>query len=734
MIEPIIFEHASPAWLIVWSVLIAIGLTVFWSHRYLGLNATSATLTALRVAFLVLLAWCLLQPLLRHSATEWLKPRFLVVIDVSESMKQAPDDTLPSRWEVAQKILRQRWPRAVAGQADIEVYGFAGSVGPRLTLEEATRLAPTGEATLLRDALRRISERYRGQPLGGMLLLTDGLDTRESGEDWVRASWPCPIHTVRLEPAISRRLEPDARVARVETPRRVVVGWDSKLTALIHAQGTGGLPFNVQLLESGRLAQEQPIQVPADGGAREVVFRLQHDTVGNFTYTVNIPPLPGETLTTDNSHTVTIQVVDARNRLLYVEGLPRWESKYLTRVLQASRLVTPVIFLQGPGGQFLTVGERGGLTPELTPEQLLQLKTVIIGDLDRATLGEERAEALVKFVEDGGSLVLLGGPNAWGADGFAATALHRLLPAQREGFLPPQEGRFTVRLTDEGRAHPAFLAGQDAWLSAPPVLSIFPGVALAPAAVALVIADTPEGSQPVIVAQRYGQGKVAAILTDSLWRWQLEPGADAYSRFWNQMLLWLSPAETELQPYQLDLFADADQVFLGDTINLGARLGGHEAVIGGELTVTCELQDPDKRRIPFAMSRQRVTTMTGQSFAGYGLAFTARQPGRHTAVAVTEIDGQRIESVPFSFYVKAFTTESNPQPVNARLLRALAEASGGRFLEPDQVGPALAALEFEKGREERITFSSLWNNTPIILLLIGLLAVEWTIRKWKNMA
>ena len=140
-----------------------------------------------------------------------------------------------------------------------------------------------------------------------------------------------------------------------------------------------------------------------------------------------------------------------RNRLLYVEGPPRWESKYLTQALKANSRVTPLCFIRGPDRKFMTIGERGDMTADMTPTQLGSFKIVVLGDLDAEELTEARAANLLKFVEDGGSLVLLGGPKAWGKSGFLQSSLKKLVPAARQDDAPI-EGKFPTRLTETGIA------------------------------------------------------------------------------------------------------------------------------------------------------------------------------------------------------------------------------------------------------------------------------------------
>jgi hypothetical protein len=89
---------------------------------------------------------------------------------------------------------------------------------------------------------------------------------------------------------------------------------------------------------------------------------------------------------------------DAKNRLMYVEGAPRWESKYLSRVLRESKLVSPAIFLKGPKGKFMTYGVNQDIAPDMDETKLSMYKIVVLGNLSGEELGDERARALVKFV------------------------------------------------------------------------------------------------------------------------------------------------------------------------------------------------------------------------------------------------------------------------------------------------------------------------------------------------
>ncbi len=731
-----IYQHTPDLMWIVLGLALAvlIALVSGWRHLPRTLGAGGAFL--LHLVFLALLGWCLLLPGRRTTETRTLKPRFVVAMDTSKSMLLRPNSNAVDRWSTVQQALALPWVKHVAADCEIDVYSFDSTVSRKLEMMETAGLTPQGEATLLRDGLRKITGRYAGVNVVGGLVLTDGTDTREALKDWAAEARPFPLHTLSLEADAVWAVEPDLRVDTVQTPRRVSVDWTTELRAMVSGQGTQGRPVNVRLFKDGVLQQETPTQIPEDGGSRQVTFELTHPEIGVFTYRVEVPTLPGESNTNDNEFAMTVEVIDAKNRLIYVEGPPRWESKYLTRALQANRQITPLIFLQGPGGKPLGLGPVGSMTADLTDQQLSFFKVVVLGNLDAKELGERRAASLVKYVEAGGSLVLLGGTEAWGPQGFAASALRTILPA-RDFRTTPVEGQFPVALTAEGLSHPAFAGDAALWQAIPPVLSVFPNAQLTPAARALVTADTPAGRQPLLVSQRYGQGKVIAVLTDSLWKWQLHPHAREarpYQRFWDQLVAWLLPEQEEVEKDRIQLFTDQEALVIGEEVAISARLGtGGEAAPAG-LEVRCEIQLPDGQKAPFAMRPEVVTTASGQAYPGFATKYQALAPGLHRVTASAVVNGRPVKSDTLSFFVKAFSPESIPRPQDAEVLKRIAEGSGGKFhASLDELDNTLSALTIRQIDEELSEYHSLWQTMAMLVALMAVAALGWLTRKLNNM-
>ena len=731
----ITYEHSFPASLLVLALLLAVPLAGFTAWKFLPRNLGNAVLAVLHLLTLALFAWCLLMPGRKETTTQLLKPRFIIALDTSRSMTLRPEGNLPTRWDAAQQALAQPWTRSISADCQLDVCAIGATLREAVPFSDAQNLKPDDRATLLRDGLRKLAERYSGLDVAGVLLLSDGIDTREAADAWAGDPRPFPVHTLRLEKPGIWSKEPDVRIDSLVTARRVTVGWKSELRVKVSGQGTGNKPVTVQILRNGQPVAEKPARIPDEGGDQTLVFQLQHPEVGTFDFAAKIPALPKESNTDDNQQSTTVQVVDARNRLLYVEGTPRWEYKFLRRVLLADKQVTPAVFYTGPDGK--PHGAGGDLTAAMSPSELDKCKIVILGDLSAAELGAARAANLVKFVENGGSLVILGGAKAWGADGLLKTSLAKALPLRGTSTLLPstaEKDPFPVSLTDTARSHPAFSGDAKLWEVAPPVLSVFAGTRLTPTAQSLVTAKTPDGPQPVVLTQRHGDGKVAVILTDSLWRWQLDPETarnKPYQRFWTQLLSWLLPQEEQLSTNKIDLFADRDQIFIGEEIVLHARIG--DAAKRPD-ALECSISLPDGRTVPYRMNPGTVQTSSGKSYPGFTLRITPEVPGAHKAIATAKSNNITSTSDPVSFNVQPFSPETMPRPVRAGVLKTISATSNGKFFDsPAELDKFLSSLAFHPAEEQSSEFRTLWRNWPVIVALMLALASSWALRKLRNM-
>ncbi len=732
----IVFEHSVSFLVLALGIGLAACVGYASVRRYVYDRAGMQRLLFLYGAFLIALGWCLLQPGCRTYRTHERRPRFAVLLDTSKSMQQSPTEETDTRWMRAQQALDMDWLDQISREVDVALYGFDYSLSPSMDIAMADTLSPTGTTTRIRENLERFAGRTVGQDVAGVLLLTDGHDTRETSERWASDGYPYPLYTVRLEDDIDIPLEPDLAIDSVETPRRVLRGRSTEVRVVVSGHETGGVPVSVQLYREDTLLDEQPTQIPVGGGERELTFRLQHDAIGVFAYRLHVPPLPAEENLANNDYRFTVTVQDEQNRVVYLEGVPRFAYRFLRRVLLADQQMMPAIFYSLADGTMRAGSEVDQVTPDLSDAALLEIKAVILGNLTATEITEGRAQRLVDFVEDGGSLVLLGGGRAWTENGFMMPPLRQVVPFSvvNDASMHDVSEPLPTRLTTAGRMHPVFADDPGYWDVMPPVLNVYSVDGLRAGAEVLVAANTPEGEKPLIVVQRYGQGRVVAILTDSLWRWQLDPEAEhaPYARFWSQLLSWLLPDDEELDEESITLFAGQEEVYPGEPITLSVRVPSALQQEGETPTVT--IADPDERQTPFSLQAAEVRMPDGRGLPGYALDYRPTVPGRYRAKATYAADAMLHESDPIYFYLLDTSPERVRAPVNTDVLQALARASGGRYYEDlESLNRGLRNFTADHRRERLSDYFSLWQHWAVVLFCMALLSSIWILRKRMHM-
>lgn len=726
--ESIVLEHAAPTLLLALAGAAALVLVLRTRGAFVAGGRPGRSVTTLRLAFLGVLLAAMLLPSVRRSVEDDTGRLFLVVEDNSASMRPSAENPAgAARAERVKRVLTSPALRRLAERMRVEVVALGTPPGPPRPLRGAVAdPGPPADDTPLAEGLRAALTRRREGPPVAALLLSDGLDTREPDSAWAAGPWPCPVHTLRFEEPAGEAA-PYVRVIAVATPRRALRGSETRVSAALTGRAKG--PVTVRLWRGDTVRESQPVTLPEGGGRREVSFLLPHPTAGTETWAVEAEPIPGERDRRDNRLDFTVETAEGGGRVTYVEAAPRWESKHLVRELQDMGDIRLLALVRGADGRFIAAGEPPSGEDPLGASALRSTRIVILGDLDAATLGAARAAALARFAENGGGLILLGGPAAWGPDGFAKTALAPLLPGGAQAGLLPLSGDFGVRWTAEGLAHPAFAGEAGRMPKPPPLLSVFSGVKPDAASVTLAIAETPAGARPVACARRYGRGSVVAVYTDSLWRWKLRPDeAHTYSRFWRRIVEWMLPESARAAGRTVRLEAPADPVFAGRPAELRVALDSPDGAPPAVRAATLRVTGPDG-----ATSEKPLGGESDASGWRASVEFVPAMPGDYRLTASAETAGGALVSREVLLQARAFTAETDPVPADDALLRTISEASGGTHASERDLPATLDAVDAGVAKSRRLEHTALWRHPLVLGALLATLVGEWLLRRRKRM-
>ncbi|MBM4024404.1 MAG: hypothetical protein FJ280_03230 [Planctomycetes bacterium] len=355
------------------SALLALVLLI-WSYR----RAARTTGGLHRLAFglkllgVLALALCLTEPLWsgRHA-----KPGanlFVVVADNSSGMTVRDGGAAQSRGQMLQNILKPGetgWLAALAENFQLRQYLFDSRL--RRTADFSD-LVFDGKATALGATLRTLAERYRGRPLAGILLMTDGCVTDMSEPSDDLAGLP-PVYAVVIGQGQPPR---DLAVGNVSVSQTSFEDAPVTIQAQVEAVGFAGRTVAVDLLgDAGNLVERHRWKVARNDEKNMIRFRLRPDKTGVLFYRLRVveetgrvglaPPIPpagqskmvgqappyvaettAEATLANNEQTVVVNRGKGPYRILYVGGRPNWDLKFLTRAIEEDEQVELVVLLR----------------------------------------------------------------------------------------------------------------------------------------------------------------------------------------------------------------------------------------------------------------------------------------------------------------------------------------------------------------------------------------------------
>lgn len=705
-------------------------------------------LMVLRAAALVVIGLCLLQPMLTSSKLVPQQGELAVVVDNSRSMTIRDLGDGRSRGEAAVDLLYGKNGLLERLQNDFQLRTFRIDAGSR-PISGAQDLTFTASRTSLAEGLRDASQTLQGLPLTGLILISDGADNGH--EDPMEAvqilkTRDIPVFAVGVGRSVIAR---DREITRVTSARTVLEGAVFDVNVTVRSRGYGEHEFEILIEEGDKVVASQKVKPGPSGSAQRYSLELTPEGEGPRIYVVRIPEEPDEIITANNQRRFLINQERKRADILYVEGHPRNEYKFIRRAVEADQSLRLVTYLKTGPHEFLRQGidspqELGDGFPR-KKEDLYCYAAVIFGDIAPNFFSTDQLAMMREFVsERGGGLLMLGGTTAFD-ESFMGTPIADTLPVMLApaAQLPPQlqggaqqpTGRkFTLRLTPAGeqeamlRLGPAGEVNRQLWEKMPQLQGINVTGPAKPGAT--VLAEHPTLSfrgkpLPVIAYQRYGRGRTMVITTASTWRWQmLLPHEDfSHERFWRQVLRWLAAA-----PSSVDLNLNQDSYAPGDQVKVRAGVSDRAYAPVNEATVWLKTTDPAGtiQDVPLQWAIEEDGIYTG--------VFNAGRAGIHRIEVAATLPSGEVSQASTAILVAESDAEFIDAGMDAALLQKMADSSGGRFYTAEKSKQLINDL---KRRQKAATVEiqqDIWDTPLVLLTLLTLLTLEWWFRRRKGMS
>ena len=779
-VEPYL-RLAWPKFLLLLAVLAAVVYVVHLYRRERMISRRKrALLATVRSAIFAIIILLLFEPVLGLNVTVDLPRTVLVLLDASDSMNikddrvrpidqreaalgmgklpydnpqadvsELPEDDLRavstvSRAALAEAILDHPSVNVfekLSQTYEVRHFGFAEKLVPTEGKGDQSSKGPGDpnaprpgdQATLLGSSLDEALSRFSGQSISGVIVLTDGASN--SGLEPLEIASRMKERSVPLYPiGLGLAAPPDVRVDAMLVPETVFVKDKVPVRVQVSATGFAGKPADVILKCDGKEVGNERIKLTDGVKFLEFIFQpTQKSDAARLEVTVT-PAVPGirEAGLENNRQARSIRVIDEKIKVLYVEGKPRWEYRYLRRVLLRDHRLD-VKFIMTEGDKELALrSERYLASFPVEADKAFKFDLVILGDVPKnyfTNAQMERMEELVR--ERGGSVLMLAGFSHAPVD-YVGTPIAKMLPVRiRPDGWDPVDDLTYPKATPEGDLSAVTALdipsrrNEALWQQVKPLFKLprLDGIKQG-ATMLMELSDSARRDQPypLIAWQRYGSGKVMYAGTDQLWRLRYKRGDKYHARFWGQAIQFLTLSRLLGGNKRIRLETDRNEYRVSERVRISANVldEAYSPVTAESFQVALYRRGPEARANMVGLVP--VPGMPGL-FQGF---FVPERPGRYdlTAPGTTAELANTVQ-----FNVEAVSLERQEPAMKEELLQQMAELSGGRYIGAADL-PLLGKLLSGEKRRTSIKYTrELFDLPAAFTILLVLLAAEWLLRR-----
>ena len=736
------FAASTGSYVAAVAVAVAAALTIYAYRTGGGRPSQRLVLAGIRLAILAILLVCLFRPLLVVKAAVPQQNFLGVLIDDSRSMQIADVDGQPRATYVRNEFGNNARGVLKALSDRFTVRTFRFSSAPSRTMQESD-LTFGGSQSRLGAALSGVRQELAGLPVAGLVMISDGADTADAalGEAILGLKAEgLPVFTVGVG---QETLSKDIQVGRVVVPRTALKGTTLMVDVVLSQSGFDGQQVTLDVEDEGTLVSTQQVSLPDAGTPATIPVRFTMNEAGPRVLRFRVSPQPGELVTENNAREALIDVRDRKEKILYFEGEPRFEYKFIRRAIPDDDNIVVTSLIRTADNKYMRQGvdspdELVAAFPK-TREELFAYRSLVLGSLEAAALTGDQLRMINEFVDRrGGGLLMLGGPRAFAEGGYAGTAVADVLPVviDRNKVMPKGTvARLTVKPTRAGAATAVTQLGAteaasaERWSTLPPITTVNRIDDVKPGATVLLTGtDETRAEKPMLVFQRYGRGKTFAFLPQDSWVWQMHASIAVedmtHENFWRQLLRWL----VDGVPDQVEPALTTERVEPGEAATLTANVVDASFVELNDAAVTATITGPDGAITDVPMS------------------WDGEHPGRYTATVPTQAagwyqakidatrDGKPVGATVTHFRAAAGDAEYFDATMHAATLRRIADETGGRFYEAANTASLPDDLRYTGRGVTSVEEHELWHMPIILMLLIGLLCAEWGYRRVVGLA
>ena len=684
------------------------------------------TLWAFQSAMVVLLLLLLWQPAISITALRPQQNIVAVVVDDSRSMSLNEKGQV--RMEQAKEILRSSLMPKLRSRFQVRLYRMGATVE---RTADAGRLQGEESSTQIGRGLEQLATEAGTLPIGAVVLLSDGGDTSGGIDNDTFSALQrrhLPVSTIGFG---ETALDHDVELEGLSLPARTLP--DSRLEAQvkIRQRGFSGDQTKLVIASGGKTLATRDIKL-RDVPEQTETIEFHGGAAGVRTVEVRLDPLRGETNPDNNRRSQILSVDGVKRRILYVEGEPRWDYKFLRRAVEDDRAVAVVSMLRTTQNKIYRQGiANPGELADGFPnkaEDLFAYDAVILGSVEASFFNSNQQSLMESFVDRrGGGLLFLGGRAALADGGYNVSPFSALLPVT----LPNRKNTFqrtfvAADLTEAGRnslicrIEDTREKNNDHWEILPYLANFQDPGTPKPAATVLARVASGNARIPLLAIENYGRGRTGVFATGGAWRWRMQqPLTDkSEETFWRQLLRWTVTGSN----------GPVNASFTGNlqddgSMQLRAEVRDHAYQLTGDADVQAHVVKPDG-------SAETVPLHAAPTTAGLYIAdWNATVPGSYAAEITATRGAETLGHDVVPFRREDGAAENFHREQNRDLLTQLADQTGGRYYAASDAHRLPDEIAYSEAGITAREFKDLWDMPAIFLMLLILKSSEWMLRR-----
>lgn len=700
--------------------------------------AQRAALVVLRVLVLSTLVVALWRPVRQSPSADQPIRLLPVVVDVSSSMGIRDTADGKTRLEAARDLVGTIESQLDGARLRVEVWPMHAGT----SATDSDSLRAEGLRSDLSSAIDEVSGRAAARDAAAVVLLSDGATTEFSGARPERRE-ALPIFAMAVGGDQPVR---DVDVVRLEAGTATLPGSAIDVLAVVVARGMRGRGVTLRLSENGRPVDVATAMPETDAATIPFRFVVTPPPEQPTVYTAELQQAQPDIVPGNDRRQVLVPPQMGQRRVLLMEGAPGFEQTFLKRALATdAALSVDALVRKGRDDQgrdtfaVQATEDRAAVLAQGFPssrETLFQYDAIVLSNIEAEFFTRAQLELVRQFVAERGGGLLVMGARSFEREGMATTPIAEVLPVDptvrrwqddaaddAARALPAN----TPAVTRDGATHPATRLSIDAdesaalWRSLPALAAVSPMGAPRAGAQVLAVSANPGGTaSPLIVMQRFGQGRALVFGGEAAWRWRMmRPSSDtAYATVWRQLIRALaSPA-----PGPITMTAGAARRDAAQTsVVINVRDPRFLPVADAEVSLTAEA--PDGR------TRSLQPVLVDAAAGRYAVVVPTADAGVWTLTAEAVHRGVVRGTAVHHVLTPAHDDEFTRPEVNLPVLRRLAEAGGGEAFTAETLPALIERLRRLPASPARYEAVDLWHNVWTLAGIITLLATEWTLRR-----